>query len=188
MFNSIHGLLRYSCFASHCLTKNLKKELPMRSRGLTIAVLTLILLTSSGTQMPGQASAATSSHSDQIRIDTKALVTPFPHFWEQIFGSGRAVLAMRDSYRSDLRTVKQATGFDAIRFHAIFHDEVGLFNLDSNGRPVYNFSYINQIYDGLLANGVRPFVELSFMPLKLASDPAALHAFWYRPNISPPKD
>ncbi len=41
------------------------------------------------------------------------------------------------------------------------------------GQSPYNFSYVDQIYDGLLANHVRPFVELSFMPKKMASDPAA---------------
>ncbi len=79
-------------------------------------------------------------------------------------------------------------------------DEVGLYDPDrqtknpglaaqkANDASVYNFSYIDQIYDGLLANGVRPFVELSFMPAKMASDPKALHPFWYHPNVSPPKD
>ena len=42
---------------------------------------------------------------------------------------------------------------------------------DAQGNPVYNLSYVDQIYDGLLANGVRPFVEISFMPKKLASRP-----------------
>lgn len=106
----------------------------MRSRGLTIATLIFVLLTSAGAQAPSQPTTTTGSQSDVIRIDTKALVTPFPHFWEQMFGSGRAVLALRDSYRDDLRTVKHATDFQAIRFHAIFHDEVGFFDLDSNGR------------------------------------------------------
>ena len=32
------------------------------------------------------------------------------------------------------------------------------------GKPVYNFTYVDQIYDGLLDRGVRPFVEISFMP------------------------
>jgi xylan 1,4-beta-xylosidase len=95
---------------------------------------------------------------------------------------------MRESYRDDMRTVKKATGFQAVRFHGIFMDDVGLFSLDAKGKPVYNFSYVDQIYDGLLANGVRPFVELSFMPKQMASDPAALHAFWYKQNVSPPKD
>jgi xylan 1,4-beta-xylosidase len=105
-----------------------------------------------------------------------------------MFGSGRAILSLRDGYRQDLREVRQITGMQYIRFHAIFHDEVGVYDEDAQGNPVLNFSYVDQIYDGLLANGVRPFVELSFMPKKLASNPAALHAFWYKQNVSPPKD
>ncbi len=124
----------------------------------------------------------------QITVNANGPGTPFPHFWEQIFGSGRAVLSMRESYRDDMRTVKKATGFQAVRFHGIFMDDVGLFSLDANGKPIYNFSYVDQIYDGLLANGVRPFVELSFMPKQMASDPAALHAFWYKQTVSPPKN
>ncbi len=124
---------------------------------------------------------------ETIRVNLQAPSHPFPHYWEQMFGSGRAILSLRDSYRRDLREVKDATGFGYIRFHAIFHDEVGLYDEDSEGSPVYNFSYIDQIYDGLLENHVRPFVELSFMPSKLAAQPI-LQSFWYKPNVSPPKD
>jgi xylan 1,4-beta-xylosidase len=123
-----------------------------------------------------------------VTIDAKAQASAFPHFWEQMFGSGRAELTMRDSYRRDLREVKGITGFQYVRFHAILHDELGVYDEDANGNPVYNFSYIDQIYDGLLANGVKPFVEISFMPKKLASRPQDLHAFWYKQNVSPPKD
>jgi len=105
-----------------------------------------------------------------------------------MFGSGRANLSLRHSYRRDLRDVKQATDFQYVRFHAIFLDDVGVYDEDPQGNPVYNFSYVDQIYDGLLENGVRPFVELSFMPKKLASQPEALHPFWYKQNVSPPKD
>ena len=122
-----------------------------------------------------------------VEIDAHAAARPFPHFWEQMFGSGRAILSLRESYRRDLRQVKQATGFEYVRFHAIFHDEVGVYDEDANGTPVYNFSYVDQIYDGLLENGVRPFVELSFMPSKLASR-SVLQEFFYHPNIAPPKD
>ena len=122
-----------------------------------------------------------------ITVDAKAPSRPFPHFWEEMFGSGRAILSLRESYRRDLRDVKQITDFTYVRFHAIFHDEVGLYDEDSQQHPIYNFSYVDQIYDGLLANGVRPFVELSFMPRKLASADT-LQSFWYKPNVAPPKD
>src|SRR3954464_8017223 len=89
-----------------------------------------------------------------IQIDARAQTTPFPHFWEQMFGSGRAILSLRESYRNDLRAVKQVTDFRYVRFHAILHDEVGVYNEDEHGMPVYNFAYVDQIYDGLLKNGV----------------------------------
>ena len=131
---------------------------------------------------PGECAAQ-----QQIVIDAQAPTSPFPHVWEEAFGSGRAILSLRESYRDDLAAVKHATGFHYVRFHAIFHDEVGVYNEDEQGNPVYNFSYVDQIYDGLLKQGVRPFVEISFMPRKLAFNPDALHPFWYKPNVSPPK-
>ncbi len=123
-----------------------------------------------------------------IVIDGNAVGSPFPHFWEQMFGSGRAVLALRSAYRSDMREVKQATDFRYVRGHAILHDEVGVYSEDKQGNPKYNFTYVDQIYDGILANGVRPMVEIGFMPKQLASDPNAIHPFWYKQNVSPPKD
>jgi len=131
--------------------------------------------------------AIAQSTSETVIIDGRAPAHPFPHYWEHLFGSGRAILTLRDGYRRDLREVKQITGMQYVRFHAIFHDEVGVYDEDAQGRPVLNFSYVDQIYDGLLANGVRPFVELSFMPKKLAAK-EALHAFWYKQNVAPPKD
>jgi xylan 1,4-beta-xylosidase len=135
--------------------------------------------------LAGQPVGAQSGES--ITIDAQAATTPFPHFWEQMFGSGRAILTLRESYREDLRAVKKVADFRYVRFHAILHDEVGVYNEDDHGNPVYNFSYVDQIYDGLLKNGVRPFVEISFMPKKLAFNPDALHPFWYKQNVSPPK-
>jgi xylan 1,4-beta-xylosidase len=137
---------------------------------------------------------------EKVTIDANAATTPFPHFWEKTFGSGRAILALREDYRKDLVTVKQATNFESVRFHGIFDDEVGLYDPDrqtknpglaaqkANDASIYNFSYVDEIYDGLLDRGVRPFVEMSFMPQKLASDPASHQTFFGLPNNSPPKD
>ena len=148
---------------------------------MRIPILTVILIALSVMPMFAQTPAET------ITIDAGAPSHPFPHFWEQMFGSGRAILSLRDSYRRDLRSVRQITGFQYVRFHAILDDDVGVYGEDKQGNPVYNFSYVDQIYDGLLAQGVKPFVEISFMPEKLASDPNSLQAFWYHPNNSPPK-
>ncbi|HEY0161474.1 MAG TPA: glycosyl hydrolase family 39 [Edaphobacter sp.] len=144
------------------------------------------------------------AYTETLTIDAAAQTTPFPHFWEKTFGSGRAILTLRDSYRKDLKTVKDATALQEVRFHGIFHDEVGLYDPDrkpiqfaqmkdagaapSDNAGIYNFSYVDQIYDGLLDQGVRPFVELGFMPRKMSSEPDTSHAFWYKPNVAPPRD
>jgi xylan 1,4-beta-xylosidase len=146
----------------------------MRCRlAVPVCCLAAIVLTPA----PGQSPAA-----EAITLDLAAPAHPFPHFWERMFGSGRAILSLRDDYRRDLRSVKAITGFEYVRFHAIFGDEVGVY--DSAG---FNFSYVDQIYDGLLANNIRPFVELSFMPKDMAANQTP-HAFWYKPYPSPPKD
>jgi xylan 1,4-beta-xylosidase len=136
-----------------------------------------------GRSLPAQ----TADSPEIIQIDAAGTWRPFPHFWEKTFGSGRANLSLRDDYRRDLRATKQATNFEYVRFHAILDDENGVYDLDQQGRSVYNFSYVDQIYDGLLDNGVKPFVEISFMPRKLAAN-LTPHPFWYKPLPSPPND
>jgi xylan 1,4-beta-xylosidase len=161
------------------ISSNMKWEIVMLRLGSwRCCVLALSTILICATNLNGQ---------EKVEIDVQAKATPFPHFWEQMFGSGRAILTLRESYREDVRAVKQVADFRYVRFHAIFHDEVGVYNEDEHGNPVYNFSYVDQIYDGLLKNGVRPFVEISFMPKKLAFNPDALHPFWYKQNVSPPK-
>ncbi len=85
-------------------------------------LLTAVLVSSQ--QVPG---------TEEITINPQAPARPFPHYWEQMFGSGRAILSLRDSYRRDLKTTKAATGMQFVRFHAIFGDEVGVYSEDAQG-------------------------------------------------------
>jgi xylan 1,4-beta-xylosidase len=149
-------------------------------RSIFARLIALLLLALAATPLTAQVN-------DTLTVDATAPTRPFPHFWEHMFGSGRAVLSLRESYREDLRAVRSITAVQYIRFHGIFLDELGVYTEDAKGEPVYNFSYVDQVYDGLLANGVRPFVELSFMPRQLAKRDIR-QSFWYRPVVSPPKD
>jgi xylan 1,4-beta-xylosidase len=132
-------------------------------------------------QGPAAAEAATAP----ITVNVHAAGTPFPHYWEQMFGSGRANLVMRAQYQTDLDEVRKVTEFRYVRFHAILDDENGVYSVDKHGNPVYNWTYVDHIYDALLAHHIRPYVEISFMPDDLAAK-KILQPFWYHPNISPP--
>ncbi|HEY1889695.1 MAG TPA: hypothetical protein VGG63_04775 [Steroidobacteraceae bacterium] len=137
---------------------------------------------------PGRAEAQSLPRTPiRIVVDGNAPAHAFPHFWERMFGSGRATLSLRASYRDDMRAVKGATDFGYVRFHGVLDRDVGIYTVDAQGRPDYNFTYVDQIYDGLLRLGVRPFVELSFMPPDMAARQQEM-GFWYDPIVAPPKD
>lgn len=142
-----------------------------------------------------RAAAPAASVVEHLHIEASAPGRPFPHFWERIFGSGRAVLVLRANYQRDLAIMKSHTGIGYVRFHGLLDRGVGIagghtalfYDKAAGAREPYNFSYLDQIMDALEAQGVRPFVELDFMPPSLASDPKKIHPFWYHPNVSPPR-
>lgn len=109
--------------------------------------------------------------------------------WKKCIGTGRLGLALQKEYLDTLAYVQKNIGFSYIRGHGLFHDDVGIYREDEvNGeiKPFYNFTYIDRIFDSFLERGLKPFVELGFMPAKLASGDQTV--FYWRGNVTPPKD
>jgi xylan 1,4-beta-xylosidase len=88
--------------------------------------------------------------------------------------------------REALRIAHDELGVRAVRAHAILCDDLGVYT-ESGGRAVHDFSGVDRVYDQLMEIGLRPVVELSFMPRDLASDPGKT-VFSYGAIISPPRD
>jgi xylan 1,4-beta-xylosidase len=111
--------------------------------------------------------------------------TALPHFWEHTVGSGHAPEALRGDWQRQLRNCRTQLGFRHVRFHALLSDEMGTLMNEENAF-VYSFFNADQICDFLLSIGMKPFVELSFMPTALASGGKTV--FHYGANVTPPKD
>ena len=111
--------------------------------------------------------------------------TPLPHFWEHTVGSDHAPMALRADWQRDLKRAHEELGFRHVRFHGLLSDDMHTLARNNN-RLVYSFLNVDQIFDFLLAIGMKPFVELSFMPTVLASGKRTV--FSYRANVTPPKD
>ena len=107
-------------------------------------------------------------------------------FYSEVVGAGRAAEGLRTDWMRDLATVHRECGFKYVRFHGLLHDEMGVYSEDKRGNAVYNFQYIDALYDAILNTGMKPFVELGFMPEKLKTNDKTI--FWWKGNISPPKD
>ncbi|SCY71985.1 xylan 1,4-beta-xylosidase [Nitrosospira sp. Nl5] len=118
-------------------------------------------------------------------LSLTAASIPLRHSWEHTVGSGRALLALRADWREQLMRAHAELGFRHVRFHGVLDDEIGTL-VRHNEQALYSFFNADQINDYLLSIGMKPFVELSFMPAILASGDATV--FQYRANITPPKD
>ena len=86
-----------------------------------------------------------------------------------------------------LQLARDDLGVGYVRAHAIFHDDNHVVSVGDDGRITYDFTVIDRLYDEILRIGIRPIVELSFMPAALAADPEQT-VFGYRGIISPPRD
>jgi xylan 1,4-beta-xylosidase len=110
---------------------------------------------------------------------------PLRHTWEHTLGSGHATLALRGDWQAQLRRCHAELGIRHARFHGILDDDMGTL-ICQNDEYLYSFFNADQIWDFLLSIGMRPIVELSFMPWTLAAD--AKTVFHYQAHASPPKD
>jgi xylan 1,4-beta-xylosidase len=122
-----------------------------------------------------------------IMVDASESAGILDHSWEVIAGSGHGGLYVREGWSdrtlAHLADVHENLGIQMVRFHGIFGDEVGIYQ----GPGRYDFSELDRAYEGILAAGVKPFIELSFMPEELASGRKRGFPFGYKPHISPPE-
>ncbi|HEU5128147.1 MAG TPA: hypothetical protein VFU12_09175 [Glycomyces sp.] len=132
----------------------------------------------------------------RIRIDgAPCEETALPHVWSRCVGAGRANEALRADWRQQFTEAVDVLGFRYIRFHGLFHDDMFVYRESDGGgfapntplaAPVHTFSYVDKVFDFIVACGARPFVELGFMPHDLATAHRTL--FWWGAHCSPPKD
>lgn len=111
--------------------------------------------------------------------------TPLNHVWEHTMGSGHALLGLRADWQAQLRRCRTELGLQHVRFHGLLDDDMGTLTTQRD-ESIYSFFNADRIMDLLVSIGMRPFVELGFMPTALASGDTTV--FHYRGNVTPPKD
>lgn len=128
----------------------------------------------------------TNNHNRVINIDFNKTAGPLNTFYKECVGAGRANEGLRADWQQQLAYVKRECGFKYIRMHGLLTDDMAVYKEDSKGNPEYNYMYVDALVDFLQSIGMKPFVELGFMPNALASGPQTI--FWWRGNVTPPKD
>jgi len=122
----------------------------------------------------------------KISVNYNKVKGPRDTFTAECVGAGHACLGLRAGFLEHLRTVQRECGFTFLRFHGILHDDMDVYREDKDGYAIYNWQYIDLVYDAILDIGMKPFVEFTFMPRVLASGKDV--KFWWAGNKTPPKD
>jgi xylan 1,4-beta-xylosidase len=130
-----------------------------------------------------------------VTVDATRVTGPLHRPWRPMIGSEHLSLMLSADevggrvigreLTAALRRLHDEIGVETVRAHAILCDDLGVYR-EADGEPVHDFSGIDRVYDAVLATGLRPVVELSYMPRDLASDPSST-VFAYQAIISPPK-
>ena len=105
-------------------------------------------------------------------------------------GTGRMGLAMQKEYHAQLTMAQELCHFKHIRGHGLFCDDMAIYQpwTDAEGaeHEGYNFTYLDRVMDDYRSLGLKPFIELGFMPDKMASGTQTI--FYWKGNTTPPAD
>ncbi|TZF81008.1 glycoside hydrolase [Pedobacter sp. BS3] len=121
----------------------------------------------------------------EISVDLNQVAGNKSPVYTECVGAGRAGEGLRADWQQQLAAVQKDIGFKYIRFHGLLNDDMHIYSLDKQGNVVYNWQYVDKLYDYLLSIHIRPFVELGFMPPDLASGTKTV--FWWKGNVTKPK-
>ena len=127
-------------------------------------------------------------NTEKIVTDSKNRVV-FNNHVDYCVGTGRLGLALTEEYLKELAYVQDLIGFSYIRGHGLFSDDVSIYHEyeeDGVKKVEYNYTYIDRIFDSYLKLGIRPYLELGFMPGQMASGTQTI--FYWKGNTTPPKD
>ena len=143
---------------------------------------------------PVTAAATDGSRSVTVSVDATATPAPLPDVWRRMIGAEHFSLLVWDKpgpggsnvaeeYGAALGIMRDEIGVRTVRAHGTFLPETVTVRPDGS----FDFSGLDEVYDRFLATGLKPVVELSFMPVELAKDPDYT-VFEYRAQVSVPRE
>ncbi len=125
------------------------------ARGLAVSSVGLVIL-----MAVRSASAAT------ITVDASNSPSGNPPFWSNTVGTGTASLTLRTDLQTHYQLANRELGFQHVRGHGVLNDDMGIYKAAGS----YDFTKFDTYLNAIAAAGMRPLMELSFMPTALAQN------------------
>ncbi|MBQ9308953.1 MAG: helix-turn-helix domain-containing protein [Clostridia bacterium] len=101
-------------------------------------------------------------------ISEKAI--PLRHTWRTFTSVGSAKELLQADVQRMLTELQKDVGFTYIKFHGLLSDDMHVCVQAKDGKIVYSFVYVDMALDFLLSIGLKPMIQLGFMPAAIAQD------------------
>jgi xylan 1,4-beta-xylosidase len=132
-----------------------------------------------------------------LAVDAATPGAAWNRFYERGVATDHANTILASAYgrniQAALKKGHDQAGFQYARFHGILNSDIGLVasvqggSATTAGVLTYNWTKFDQVYDAVVAAGMRAIVEISFMPPRLSSGTTMLHFYNNMPaNTNPP--
>ena len=121
--------------------------------------------------------AVRQSLSCQAAVSAQKRISTLRHSWRTMIGASSASAILSSDVQQLLRRIQKDVGFQYIKFNGILSDDMHVCFEDADGKITCSFAYVDKVFDFLLSIGLRPFVQLSFMPESLAKSHRRLFGY-----------
>ncbi len=176
--------LELSCSETSNRSRNTRREFLKTSLVSSVAAATV------GVAAKAEGGAAQTGakaiHSSIISVTQATSSIPFRKPWKNTIATGRASLHLRNDLQQHLSILQREIGYRYCRFHGIFHDEMAVVARRKDGSLAFRWAQVDKAIDSLRDLGLRPHVELSSMPVALASGSETVFDWGF--NTTPPRD
>lgn len=122
--------------------------------------------------------------SKYISCESGVVSRRLDHAWKNLMNVGSAKDLLTEPVRQMVRQMQQQIGFRYIRMTGVFSDELRVYSETKEGKAVYSFAHVDKVFDFIREVGLKPLIQLSFMPRQLAKDP---NRYLFNELVSEPK-
>src|SRR5439155_22464074 len=99
-----------------------------------------------------------------ITVDASKQTAGNPRFWAASVGTGTAALTLRPDLQPHYKLGNREIGFQRVRGHGVLSDGIGIYKAPGS----YSWTNFDKYLDAIVSAGMRPIMELDFMPMALA--------------------
>ncbi|HEX7507972.1 MAG TPA: carbohydrate-binding protein, partial [Polyangia bacterium] len=97
-------------------------------------------------------------------MDASKQTTGNPRFWSASVGTGTASLTLRSDLQTHYKIANRELGMMRVRGHGVLNDDIGIYKAAGS----YDWTKFDTYLTAIVSAGMRPLMELDFMPTALA--------------------